>query len=150
MERTTGILLSSHLDLLLNTVRNKEAEVPPRRAQGTGKASETSWSYSAPCQQYQGPVLVTQELLTALPEVLGRVDSQVEMLELMVSSFVWMVGLLPGLISPAGLSTLPVLLLPFSLRKVLGLDNHKQHVWGYRATISCTASGWNQALRSLF
>lgn len=88
-----------------------------------------------------GPVLVTQRA-TALPKVLGKVDFQVdEMLELMGSRFFWRLGLLPGLISPAGLSTIPVLLLPFSLRKVLGLDNHKQHVCCYRATISCTANG---------
>lgn len=53
-------------------------------------------------------------------EVLGKVDSQIhEILELMGSSFFGRPGLLPGLISPAGLSTVPVLLLPFSLRKVL-------------------------------
>lgn len=72
------------------------------------------------------------------------------MLELIDSSFFWRVGLLPGLISPAGLSTIPVLLLPFSLRKVLGLDNHKQHVCCYKTTVTCTASGWNQVLGSPF
>lgn len=53
-------------------------------------------------------------------EILEKAESQAaEMLEIMDSSSFWKVGPLPGLISPAVLSIIPVLLLPFSLRKVL-------------------------------